>query len=188
MGGERTAEQGRAGFSLAELAFVLLIVGVIAGMAFPRIDFKRARVDAAAVSAGSQLLRAQRVAVLRQHDVRVSFDADEGALLIHDDVDNDGTVDDGEPTRVEALGEKTYFGSVGDALFGDGDAITFELDDAELPTVVYHRNGSASEEGVVHITSESPVGEEHDRAIRVTRATGLARCWTRRNGDWKEGC
>jgi prepilin-type N-terminal cleavage/methylation domain-containing protein len=177
----------REGFSLVELVYVLVLSGIVLSMAIPRIDVKRARVDAAATQAVSQLIRAQRVAVLRQHDVRVSFDETQSRMLVHEDVDNDGTVESGEPTRVSAIEDGTMFGVVGSVLFGSS-ALTFAEDEAGLPTVTFHRNGSASEEGALHLTSVSPVGTEHDRAIRIRRATGMAQCWSRRTGTWTQGC
>jgi prepilin-type N-terminal cleavage/methylation domain-containing protein len=179
---------GRSGFSLVELIYVLVLVGVLVGIAMPRIDFQRARVDSAALQLGSHLLLAQRVAVLKQHDVRISFDETARTVVIHMDADNDGTTAATEQTRTEAIEEGVRFALAGAALYGGGAALTFEKDADELPTLVFHRNGSASEEGAVHLTSLSPYGPQHDRAVRITRATGLARCWSRRTGTWQEGC
>jgi len=178
----------RGGFTLIELILVVTLIGILAGIAVPRIDFQRDRVDSAALQVSSHMLLAQRIAVMRQHDVRVSFDVGGPNIVIHQDANNDGKFDDGEDTRVEALGEGVQFEVVGNVIYGSGDALTFRDDDAGLPTLVFHRNGSASEEGAVHVTTFPTGGSEGDRAIRLTRATGLARCWNRRSGTWQQGC
>jgi prepilin-type N-terminal cleavage/methylation domain-containing protein len=183
----RTSE-GREGFTLIELLVVVTMIGLLAGIMVPRIDFQRARVDSAAFQLSSNLLLAQRIAVMRQHDVRISFDADELDVIIHEDGNNDGDVDSGEETRVEALGDGVGFDRVGTQVWGPGDAITFEEGDEGFPTLTFHRNGSASAEGAIHLTTLPRVNQGEDRAIRITRATGLARCWNRRTGTWREGC
>jgi prepilin-type N-terminal cleavage/methylation domain-containing protein len=178
----------RGGFTLIELLVVITLIGLIVGIAVPRIDFQRARVDSAAFQLSSNLLLAQRIAVMRQHDVRISFDEAALEVIIHEDMNNDGDVDSGEGTRTEAVGEGVGFDRVGTPVFGSGDAITFDLDSEDLPTLIFHRNGSASQEGAIHLTTLPRVNQVEDRAIRVTRATGLARCWNRRTGTWREGC
>jgi len=89
------SESRQGGFTLIELILVLTLIGLVSGIMLPRIDFQRARVDSAALQVSSNLLRAQRVAVMRQHDVRVSFDEAHTRVLTHQDANNDGRVDAG---------------------------------------------------------------------------------------------
>jgi type II secretory pathway pseudopilin PulG len=173
---------------LIELIIVLLIVVLILGMAAPRIDLGRIRVDTSAMRVSTYLLAAQRMAVTKQHDVRVLFDEAERALVIHEDANNDGIQDPGERLRTERLDDGIVFGLGDDPLSGDGAALTFALGDEGVPTLTYRRNGSASEEGAAHLTA-LPAGRlTYDRAVHVTRATGLTRCWSRASEQWKEGC
>lgn len=179
----------RGGFTLTEVIFVCVLMGLFMAIAVPRIDFQRVRVDSAALQVASQLLLAQRIAVMNQYDVRVSFDSVKSTLIVHQDKNGNGTVESGELTRTEPLGEGAQYSHKGAVLYGAGPALTFEKDAVGRPTVVFHRNGSASEEGAVHISNLPLGGAQADRAVRVTRATGLARCWNRRQGSaWQEGC
>ena len=185
----RAPDAGVAGFSLAELVYVLLIMGVLASIALPRIDMGRSRVDGGAMEIASHLMLAQRVAVLRQHDVRVLADTAAAALRMHEDRDNDGTQDVGEPVVMKALGDGVALALAGSqGLHAGSGAVTFAEGPEKMPVLVFHRNGSASEEGVLHVTSAGAGRSDHDRAVHVERATGLSTCWSRRTGAWQEGC
>jgi Tfp pilus assembly protein FimT len=172
---------------MIELIIVLMLVVVILGMAVPRIDLGRIRVDSSAMRVSAYLLAAQRIAVTKQHDVRILFDEDHRALRIHEDANNDGVQDPSERVRTETLDDGILFGLGDDPLTGD-DALTFADGGEGLPTVTYHRNGAASEEGAAHLTALPAGRPTYDRAVHVTRATGLTRCWSRASEDWKEGC
>lgn len=181
--------QRRGGFTLVEVIFVCILMGLFMAIALPRIDFQRVRVDSAALQVASQLLLAQRIAVMNQYDVRVSFDSVKSTLIVHQDKNDNGTVDSGEIMRTEPLGEGAQYSHKGAVIYGAGSALTFERDALGRPTVIFHRNGSASEEGAVHVSNLPLGGAQADRAVRITRATGLARCWNRRQGStWQEGC
>jgi Tfp pilus assembly protein FimT len=136
----RNVDAARRGFSLVELIYVCCLIGLLAAIAVPRIDFQRVRVDSAALQVTSQLLLAQRLAVMNQHDVRVSFDNASYALVVHQDANNNGAVDSGEQTRTETLGEGVQFDVAGSVLYGTGDALTFE-EDAAGPRVAPTRTG-----------------------------------------------
>ena len=168
--------------------FVTILIGIMTAIAVPRIDFARFRTDSSAASLNSYVLLAQRLAVLRGHDVNVSFDETGQRLVIHQDRNNDGVTDTGEATQTEALHEGTQFGVVGAVLYGMGPDITFKAGALGDATLVFHRNGSASEEGAIHITSRPKGGAVYDRAVCITRATGLTKCFSRRSGSWQEGC
>ena len=61
-----------------------------------------------------------------------------------------------------------------------------------LPTVRFFRNGSASEEGILYITSERSAASgafpQDTRAIEVERSTGRIRCFSYKSGSWMERC
>ena len=174
-----------------EIVVTLVVLGVVLGIAAPRFDTARARADGAALRVTSLLMTAQRRSVLRQHDVRLVFDTGEGRVVLHDDTDNDGSRTAGEPWQVQELGDGVAFGIAGTPRVAVPEAgpVTFDIDpDEGLPVVTFHRNGSASEEGVVYVTSASNQAATDTRAISVERSTGRTTCWTYRTGAWKEGC
>lgn len=180
-----------AGFSLVEMLFVLVIVGVLTSMIAPAFSPGRWRADSAVQEVALSLNAAQRLAVLRQHDVVVRFLLSERALRIHRDGNNNGTEDDGEDVRLQTLPETMGFGSgsVPDLSEGAGP-VSFPVR-AGSPTLVFHRNGAASSSGVVYVhpvegsLSQSTEGV---RALTVERATGEVRCLSFRTGTWEGSC
>ena len=186
--GARSPE--RSGFALVELVMVLVVLGIIALFALPRIDLNKYRVESAAQSIGSTFLAAQRLAITRQHDVRVVFDVAGAAFSIHEDTDNDGVVAGAERNLRHPLGEHVVFGLGGApaAAMGPGP-LTFTKTSGGSPVLVFHRNGAASEAGGFYITTDRAVnasGYPQDaRAIEIDRATGRA-SWSRYiNGGWR---
>jgi type IV pilus modification protein PilV len=98
------------GFTIVELLLVLIIAAIVAGMAIPRIDFIAFEVNGAARQISSQLMASQRLAVLRQHGVVVAFDVAGGSMRIHEDRNNNGRVDAGEPINYVQLERAAVFG------------------------------------------------------------------------------
>ena len=134
----------------------------------------------------------QRLAVLRQHDIRVTFMTADRKLQVLHDADNDGTADTGEETQVIELPETIGFGMAGVPSLGSGTGpITFATSTDEDPVLTFHRNGSASSSGYIYLrplvgsVSESALGV---RALAIERATGEIRCFSYRTGAWEESC
>ena len=181
----------RSGFSLSELLIVLLIVSVLSVIIIPNIEIVRFRMDGAARGTVAALVAAQRQAVSRQHDVVVAFDTVNRSLRIHQDRDNDGTMDSGEPIRVVPFDEGVIFGLGGaPALFGSASVAFSEIQDGD-PVVRFIRSGSASEEGHIYLTSErtadTGVYPKDTRALKVDRATGRVTWYYYDPTEWKEG-
>jgi prepilin-type N-terminal cleavage/methylation domain-containing protein len=180
-----------AGFSLVELLFVLALLGLLISMVAPLINPGRWRADSAVQEVMVGLNAAQRLAVLRQHDVVVTFLVGDRRLRVHRDANNDGVVDGGEDTRVIVLPETVGF-SRGSAppIEGISDDVSFASDDLG-PHVVFHRNGSASESGTAYLRPvEGSLASDVEaaRAITVVRATGQVRCYSYRTGSWEGSC
>ena len=69
----------RSGFSMIELVTTMVIMGVVALMAVPKIDLSRMRSDAALRQMMTVFVQAQRTALTKQHNVIVSIDVPNGA-------------------------------------------------------------------------------------------------------------
>ena len=181
----------RAGVTLIEIVMVLALVGIVAAIALPRIDVEHYRIDGAARAVGTTLLMAQRSAVTSQHDVVVTFDVTHNALRIHDDLDNDHTVNGTERVRQQPLGDLIVYGRASAPAMPIGAGpVTFTKQVSGVPAVVFHRDGSASEAGGFYLTSRRSLNSTHPedaRAIQVERGTGRVSWYRYRSNTWQRG-
>lgn len=165
----------RRAVTLIELVLVLTILGVIAALGLPRLDLGRYRADAAAQQVRSVLQTAQRTSLTRQYDVIVSVDTVKGGLRIAEDVNNNGAIEISEWKFWRPIGEGNRFSvppvgvsspSVARSVIGS-QLTTVD----QLPSLVFHRNGSTSSDGELYVASTSR-GRTDFRAVTVTRSTG----------------
>ncbi len=181
---------GSSGVTLVELLIVVTIIGIVASIAIPKIDLTRYRVDGAMQSTGMVLLGAQRLAATRQFDVIVGFDQATNTVRVHQDANNNGVIDGGEAATRRDLGDLVVLGRAGAPAHAVGAAaVTFAQVRDGLPSVTFHRNGSASEYGGVYLTSRRAVltGLATDtRLLEVERSTGRT-SWYRYNNGWIRG-
>lgn len=178
------------GFSLIEVLTLLVVLGIVTSIAAPRLDVQRYQIEGAMQSVGSTLLTAQRAAVQRQHDVIVAFDEQNSRIRIHADANNDGAIGHDELVRWESLGDGVHFGRAGaPVLLGNEASISFSLRQNGLPAVTFSRNGAASEEGALYLTSARAQGDPaytHDtRALRIDRSTGRPGWYRLEGTQWK---
>lgn len=172
---------------------VIVIIGILVGLALPAIDIVRPKVESGMLSVASTLQAAQREAVARQHDVIVSFDVANNLMVVHFDANNNGARDGGERVRSWPLHDELVFSrGVAPARAFGGGPINFPNGPTGQPTVIFRRGGSASAAGGLYLTSRQSVAglakRRHDtRAIEVVRATGRTE-WFRYTGDqWRRG-
>ena len=175
----------RVSFTLIELLLVLVIIGIVVGVAAPKIDVTKLKVESAVQAVGTTLLATERLSITTQHDVIVLFDQANEAMRIHEDRNNDGVIDPGEHVRAVPLGEAIVFGrGTAPAMPMGPGPITFKKVIAGLPALVFHRDGSASEVGGFYLTSRraatTGTRPQDARAVQVERATGRA-SWYRYN-------
>lgn len=184
----------RDGVSLIELIMVMLLVGVMAGIVAPLLRPEKFRLDGGVVLLGSTLNAQQRNSVLRQHNIILAVDSAQSRLRVHYDSDNDGTIDSGELTNVVELGEGVVFGRGGTpARAMSGSMVSLVGAQDGLPALTFRRNGSASEEAILYLTSERARVSggsfvEDTRAVEIERATGRVRCYSYSSGSWIQTC
>jgi prepilin-type N-terminal cleavage/methylation domain-containing protein len=176
----------RAGFTIVELVIVAVIIGLVAVIALPRIDITRYQINSGMRSLGSGMQAAQRRAISRQHDIVVFFDVNNQTVRVHEDQNNNGVVDAGELIRALSIGDKVALGR-GNAPahpIGAGP-VTFTKEIDNIPVVTFHRNGAASEQGGVYLTSRRALNTgahpEDTRLLEIERATGRI-SWHRYSG------
>jgi len=107
---ESCARRSAFGFTLIEMLIVLVVIGLVVGLAAPKIDVIKFRVQSAMQGVGMTMLAVERQAITQQHDVIVMFDVPNNLIRIHDDANNNGIVDPGERVRGMPLGEGIVFG------------------------------------------------------------------------------
>jgi prepilin-type N-terminal cleavage/methylation domain-containing protein len=179
------------GFSLVELLFVIVIIGILTSIALPRINVASYRANSGAQVLASTLSYAQRQAISRQADTRVAFDLPNNRLRVHEDENNDNVIDLGERVVYAPLPEGVLFGR-GTALARDigGDVVTFTKTQNDMPVVIFRRDGTASEAGGAYLSTVAGLAEDRTadvRAVEVTRATGRATWFSFGTGAWKAG-
>jgi prepilin-type N-terminal cleavage/methylation domain-containing protein len=180
----------RGGYTLIELVSVIALAGVLVALAGPRIDLPYYRLSGAMDEVSSELLLAQRTAVQTQHDVVVSFDESGSRVRVHQDLNNNHLVDAGEKAPWVSLAGGIRFGrGAVDAMAGYSDVVSFTQREDGYPALVFLRNGSASEEGVVYLTSvRSLESADHPRdahAIFVQRSTGRPTVYRYTGSGWE---
>jgi prepilin-type N-terminal cleavage/methylation domain-containing protein len=180
------------GFTLVELVVVMVLVGIMAGIVIPVLRPEKFRMDGAVVTVATTLMAQQRTAVLRQHDVVLAVDSVERRIRVHNDADNDMEIDTGEQWSVVELGEGVVIGR-GGAPARPMSSLDISMTQRQggLPALTFHRNGSASQEAIIYLTSDragpSTFAREA-RAIEIERATGRVTCYSYATGTWVKTC
>lgn len=177
--------------TLPELMMVCTIVGVVAAIALPRIDTVRPQADAAAALVRATLQQAQRAAIQRQYDVVVSVDVPNRRLRIFPDSTNDGVIASQDPVRWVPLDPGAAFavppravpGGLGTAALAGAGVRTV----AGLPSVTFHRGGSASTDATIYVAVTGRGGRTERRAVTVVRGTGATTAWREAAGAWQQG-
>src|SRR5690606_11131220 len=144
----------RRGVTLVEMLMVAVLIGITTAFIAPRIDVTSYRVNNAMQSIGTTLLAAQRLAITRQHDVVILFDTKSNVIRVHHDADNNGKINGTEHVVTTPLGESIVYGLGGaPAMTADAGPLTFTQKHDDVTSLTFHRDGSASEAGIVYLTS-----------------------------------
>lgn len=186
-----------AGFTLVEVMLVIIIIGIVAAIGLPRIDFEGAKVNSAMRTVSLTFAHAQRSAVSLQMDIWVAVDTTEGSLRLHEDRNNDGIIQNNERVSHSSMDEGVRFGSSGAPALGFGAGYaSFTRTQGGLPAIVFHRDGTANESGGLYLTTYKAFAQNLNsmaeaayktRAVAIDQATGRAYWWTYANGTWVSG-
>jgi Tfp pilus assembly protein FimT len=173
--------QREAGFTVVELCATIVLIGLMLAFGIARVDTVTWKLDTATKEVMQRLRSARALAVLRQHDVIVSFDVEARALIVHEDVNGDGLVDEDERVVRHRLGGKVQFerGEAPPFAGFTNAAVSFQAG-----AVTFLRNGSASQEGAVYVGWPGAV---KGRVVVVRRATGYAEVHRYNGSQWSAG-
>lgn len=180
----------RAGVTLIEMLVAIVVIGIMTSIALPRINLEAYKVNSAVRAVTSTLTYAQRLSVTLQHDVVVTFDQGGRRLRMHEDRNNDGTINNNERVTITQLENGVVFsrGATPAHAIGSG-ALNFTRTQNGFPAVIFRRDGSASESGGFYLNSKRSVaaGTTHEaRAGEIVRATGRV-VWYRYTTAWTRG-
>lgn len=175
----------RSGFSMLELMTTLIIMGIIAVMAVPRLDLTRMRGDAALRQMTTLLVQAQRTALSKQHNVIISVDAANSRLRLIEDKNNSSTFDAGDRQFWMALEPGIDFVASPTPLEGMSGPVSFGRTRIinGYPSVIFRRNGAASSDAAMFVTPKpNDVGAM--RAVVITQSTGRADAYKYNGAVW----
>ena len=180
----------RQGFSLIEVLSVIVIMGLLTAIALPKAGISSYQANSGAQVVSTALSYAQRQAISRQADTRVAFDLANNRMRIHEDRNNDNVIDAGERVTFSNLPEGITFGrGTAAARAIGGEVVTFTRAQGILPVLVFRRDGTASEDGGVYLSTIAGLSIDRTsdvRAVEISRATGRATWFSYGTGTWKE--
>jgi Tfp pilus assembly protein FimT len=178
------ALRDRRGYSLGELLWVIVILSIIAGLAMPKLDWMKYRLNGEVRNIQMHLAYAQRLAVSLQHNVQVTVDQTQRRLIVDEDADNDGIYSANERRRVVQLDDGINFKRV------VAPDLPAPAPTNVLSTIIYRRDGSADQSGVIFMNTErgANLNNNNDaRALELIRATGRAVSYKYLSSAWVRG-
>jgi len=180
----------RWGFTLIEIMMAIVMIGLVALFALPKLNWGAYRINGAARGVTGLLERAERMAVTDQYNVNVIFDVPHNAIKIHEDANNDNVIQTTERVRSYPLGEGIIYGTGGaPSRTYTPTPVSFTRTQGGMPEIIFRRDGSASENGGFYITttnSQTSSRPQDARSIEVTRATGRTDWYKYTGSTWQQ--
>lgn len=176
----------RRGFTLLELVVVLIMIGIIAGMAVPRINYEKYRADAGMRTVRTVLAGAERNAIMRQTNVVVAFDVTNSRMHVIEDANNNCTFDSGERKTLRPLEDGAKFAPPASGYSGAPTTAVAGSNMCSIlgfPAVQFLRDGAASTDLEVYVTSSRGTTEDF-RLVKVSMATGRADAYRYTGSTW----
>lgn len=186
-----TTKGKRRGLTLIEMVMVVVIIGIMAKVALPKFNINKYRADGAGRLARVILQEAQRNAITRQSNVIVSFDVNYNRFRVVQDYNNNDTINTTDLVQWRNMGEGAVFdrpswtGAVGadsivpTASFAGANLVTV----SGLPTIIFRRDGSASTNFYLYVTTSRGVQTEY-REIICVASTGRCDLYKNNGKGW----
>jgi Tfp pilus assembly protein FimT len=168
---------------------VVVIMGMLLSLALPRSGIASYQANSGARVVATVLSYAQRLAISQQSDIRVGFDVPNRRLRLHEDRNNDNVIDANERVVFTNLPEGVTFGrGTAPARPLGGAVVTFSKTQGALPVLIFRRDGTASESGVVYLTTIAGLSIDRTsdvRAVEVSAGPGRSTWTSFATGIWK---
>jgi prepilin-type N-terminal cleavage/methylation domain-containing protein len=166
----------RRGLTLIELVMVMVMIGIVAGIAIPRINVAQIKSDGAGRMVRMLLMNSQRTSITRQSNTIVSFDLAGSRLRLVQDYNNNDTLNTTDLVSWRSLPEGVRFltptmprvsGSTATSSLQGSNLITV----SSLPSFVFRRDGSSSSDAELYFAARAGVPTDF-RAITIDPSTG----------------